>query len=139
PSCADVHDWSSTDRPSLRELEPGQGVNQGRFVVVVGPDGVGKTTFARRLLEQVEPEGRYFHFRPPARGRLKGHVPDAKPLPKGIPSGPAAVGWVRLLVSVLRFWIGYLSTVRPELRRGRTVVADRWGYGYLVQPRPLGF
>jgi thymidylate kinase len=107
--------------------------------VVVGPDGVGKSTFAEGLLDLLAPDGRYFHFRPPVRGPLASHVPDSVPLPKRTQSSRIIVGWVRLAISFARFWLGYLGSVNPELRRGVTVIADRWAYGYLVQPRPLGF
>jgi thymidylate kinase len=114
-------------------------VTRGKLVVVVGPDGVGKSTFAEGLLGRMAPDGRYFHFRPPVRGPLAQHVPDSVPLPKRTQTSHIVVGWFRLMVSVARFWLGYLGSVRPELRRGVTVVADRWAYGYLVQPTPLGF
>jgi thymidylate kinase len=40
---------------------------------------------------------------------------------------------------VIRFWTGYLVRVQPALSAGRLVVADRWAYGYLVQPAALRF
>lgn len=108
-------------------------------MAVVGPDGVGKTSFAVALLDGLAPRGRYFHFRPPGRGPLASSVPDTDPLAKnrGRVSPPA--GWARLLVAIGRFWWGYLRTVRPELNAGNVVVADRWAFGYLVQPTPLRF
>ena len=39
----------------------------------------------------------------------------------------------------MRCWGGYLSTVRPALKRGSLVIGDRWMYGYLVQPDALRF
>jgi thymidylate kinase len=46
---------------------------------------------------------------------------------------------MRLGVNVLRFWLGYLATIKPILRRGGLVVGDRWAYGYLVEPSALRF
>jgi thymidylate kinase len=40
---------------------------------------------------------------------------------------------------VVASWIGYLTAIRPTIARGELVVADRWIYGYLVQPQPLRF
>lgn len=113
----------------------------GRFVVIVGPDGVGKTSVATALMDLWGGPTAYFHFCPPIRGKL-----DSRPAP-GTPAGPkwpdepgsVVAGWVRLARNVARFAAGYLGSVRPAVRRGSLVVADRYFYGYLVQPRALRF
>lgn len=112
---------------------------RGRFAVVVGPDGVGKTTFAAALAAALGPDTRYFHFRPPVRAPLALGVPEMPPLPKA--RGPvfAPLGWVRLALGVVRFWTGYMVRVRPALRSGASVIGDRWAYGYVVQPQALRF
>lgn len=108
-------------------------------MVIVGPDGSGKTTVARRLLERHD--GRYFHFRPPFRSTSMPPLPptqEAAPTKEPPPSA-TPVGWLRIARNFLSSWIGYLTAVRPSLRRGDLVIGDRWMYGYLVQPRPLRF
>lgn len=110
----------------------------GKFLVVVGPDGVGKSTFASAVLRMAGPEGRYFHFRPPLH-QLDQEVPAHAAPPKRIPGGGKLAGWARIVIALIRFWAGYWLAIRPELRRGSVVVGDRWAYGYLVQPLPLGF
>lgn len=110
------------------------------FVALVGPDGVGKTTLAAELLEHRGGETQYVHFRP----RL-GSKPDSRPVkaatpePKLIDAGASPLGWLRITRSLFVFWAGYLVWIRPALRRGALVVADRWIYGYLAQPAALGF
>jgi len=117
-----------------------EGRPRGGFVVVVGPDGVGKTTVAEALLEGAPPGSGYFHFRPPASGRLApGPARESVPVPKYGGEVSRPMGWVRLAVSFGRFWLGYLRVVRPALRAGGLVVGDRWAYGYIVQPRSLRF
>jgi thymidylate kinase len=113
---------------------------RGAFVVVVGPDGVGKSGLARSLLELAPAECGYFHFRPPIGNPLRGDVPlDESPPPKNRTRPSVPLGWVRLGVGFVRFWVGHLATVLPAVRRGSLVVGDRWAYGYLVQPRALRY
>ncbi len=113
----------------------------GSFVVIVGPDGVGKTTVARKLIERFEGPTGYFHFRPPLHGPLQSAPPQhsAAPPGKGEPGGSVLLGWLRLLRNTARFWAGYVATVSPAVRRGALVVADRWAYGYVAQPLALRF
>ena len=46
------------------------GSERGTFVVIVGPDGVGKTTLARTILDRSQNGGFYFHFIPSPPTRL---------------------------------------------------------------------
>jgi thymidylate kinase len=114
-------------------------IGSGCFVVLVGPDGVGKTTVARALLAQHQGPAGYFHFLP-----LDGPLPrspDAAsiPPPKAGPGGSPVLGWIRLLRNAARCWVGYLRVVRPALKRHWLIVGDRWMYGYVVQPDTLKF
>jgi thymidylate kinase len=113
----------------------------GAFVVVVGPDGVGKTTVARSLTDQYDGPTAYFHFRPPLFGALAPRPPDAADLTmsRDAADGSRVLGWLRLVRNVIHFWLGYLMRVRPALNVGTLVVADRWAYGYLVHPHALRF
>jgi thymidylate kinase len=112
----------------------------GGFVVLVGPDGVGKTTVARALLAHHRGPAAYFHFLPPLRGPLsRSPGPAAPPPPKAAPGGWAVVGWIRLFRNAARCWVGYLTTVRPALNRSWLIIGDRWMYGYVVQPDALRF
>lgn len=109
---------------------------RGKFVVLVGPDGVGKTSVAVEIQRQTD--ARYFHFRP----TLGRSWPSPKPgqvLEKPTHVGGAFLSVLRLLLSWARFWLGYLLKIRPELRRGRHVIGDRWAFGYLAKPRELRY
>ena len=109
-------------------------------MVVVGPDGVGKSGLARTLLEMAPVESGYFHFRPPLRRPLLRGVPsDEAPTPKNRAEPSVPLGWLRLGLAFIRFWAGYIAAVRPAVRQGGLVVGDRWAYGYLVQPRGLRY
>lgn len=112
----------------------------GRFVVLVGPDGVGKTTIARELIAGHGGPAGYFHFLPPTSGALAA-APEIGSIvpPKATATGSPVLGWIRLLRNALRCWVGYLRTVRPAVKRKWLVVGDRWMYGYLVQPTSVKF
>jgi thymidylate kinase len=118
-----------------------EGSSKGGFVVLVGPDGVGKTSVADALVSMHDGRAAYIHFRPAIWSPLDSDSGAAVsvPMPKHHGSGSRLVGWVRLAWSFLAFWAGYLWRVRPAVRAGRLVVADRWGYGYFAQPTALRF
>lgn len=125
---------------SARAGQPRTG-DSGRFVVIVGPDGVGKTTLARNLLARYDGPTAYFHFRPPVRGPVRS-MPRTHPRPapsKGKKRGSVVLGWLRLGRNFVWFWLAYLATVLPTVRRGALVVGDRWAYGYVAQPYALKY
>ena len=109
---------------------------RGRFIVLVGPDGVGKTSVAVRLHEQLG--ARYFHFRPKLGEDWSGPEPGGV-LEKPDHSASTIESIARLGLNFVRFLLGHLIRVMPELRAGRDVVADRWAYGYLAKPAELRY
>jgi thymidylate kinase len=111
----------------------------GRFVVLVGPDGVGKTSVARALLAHYRGPAAYFHFLPPFDGRWPAPGPTSVPPPKARGGGSVMLGWIRLVRNAVRCWLGYVKSVRPALKRSFLVVGDRWMYGYIVQPAAMKF
>lgn len=112
----------------------------GRLVILVGPDGVGKTTVARAIIAQHRGPSAYFHFLPPIYGALACTAGESQSAPPKFTSrGSQTVGWIRLLKNAGRCWLAYLHNVRPALRRGWLIVGDRWMYGYLIQPYALRF
>jgi hypothetical protein len=128
--------FSAVTRPPIRRRRGG-----GLFVVIVGPDGIGKTTVARALVERFQGPTAYFHFTPPI-----GHALDTRPPDDEVhfprrtePRGSYVLGCLRLGRSVVRAWIGHACRVRPALDKGTLVVADRWLYGYVGDPLPLRF
>jgi thymidylate kinase len=138
---------------SVRQLESREGEGRslnaptrvtrshGAFVVIVGPDGVGKTTISRALVSAHGGPAAYFPFVPPIFEPLSASAPtNAAPhLGKGTAQGSRVVGCLRLVRNALRFWIAYLLRVRPATSAGALVIGDRGMYGYLVQPRALKF
>ncbi len=114
--------------------------DQGFFVVVCGPDGSGKTTLARTLMEKFGGPGLYFHFIPSPSTSLLDHVPEDDTLiEKNREAGSRFVGWLRIGRNLVRAWAAYLRAIKPATRSGRLVVGDRWLYGFVGQPLALKF
>jgi len=108
----------------------------GLFVVVLGPDGVGKTTLIEHLTRIAAPPFRrhkVFHLRPTLlwRRRRIGPVTD----PHGQPLRSRLGSVAKLFALLPDYWLGYALLVRPLLARSGLVVFDRYFHDLLVDPR----
>jgi dTMP kinase len=104
---------------------PPPAVLPGRFVVLDGLDGCGKTTQARRLAERLRKAGRdVVHAREPggtpAGERIRALLLDAD------------LGDIEPLTEVLLYQAARAEltarVIRPALARGAAVVCERWHY-----------
>jgi thymidylate kinase len=112
----------------------------GAYVLVAGPDGTGKSTLVRRL---VQLGGREFaavrtmHWRPgvlPRLGSLAGAgAPDATRPHSGPPYG-RLLSLVRLGYYWLDQVIGFWLVVSPSRRRGELVIIERGYWDMVVDP-----
>ena len=112
-----------------------------RFLALEGADGVGKSTVLRLLVPELVRRGGYkgylfFHWKP-IKGNLSyDAIPGDDPHnPRGKkPRNPVA-SLVFLAHHWLDFQVGYWRFVRPAIRAGRLVVADRYTYDVLLDPK----
>ncbi len=108
----------------------------GLFVVVLGPDGVGKTSTLNRLAERFGPtfrRHRIFHWRPGMLGRPdNGGGPVAAPHDEAPRGSLASVAYT--LGFFLDYWMGYGLVIRSLLARSALVVFDRYFHDLLVDP-----
>ena len=112
------------------------------MVVLVGPDGSGKTTTADELEKLCNQSGwavRRFHWRPailPSRARLTGgNVSlDVTRPHASIPHG-VLISCLMYVVYFLDFWLGFLLRLFPLLRRGTLVIYERYFYDVIYDPK----
>jgi thymidylate kinase len=126
------HFISEIVRRHRRWFEP-----TGVFMVILGPDGVGKSTLVKLLIEQLGPafrRRRVFHFRP----MLIAPQDETKILttdPHAVSPRGSLGSAMRLLGFFLDYWLGYLLLIRPLVARSGLVVFDRYFNDILVDPK----
>lgn len=99
----------------------------GLLVVLLGPDGVGKSTFSAKILEVFRPvfaSGRVLQWRPQVikpreKNPLVFVAPHSKP-PHGVLESIA-----RLVAVLADYWVGQVALVKPLLARSGLIVYDR--------------
>ncbi len=107
----------------------------GWWLVLLGPDGSGKSSVSAQVIAAMKPAFRRshaFHFWPwPAPMQSSAIVTDPHAeLPRG------AIGSaVKALYYAVRYGAGYLSTMKPMLIRSTLIVFDRYYHDILVDPR----
>ena len=112
----------------------------GLFIVVMGPDGAGKSTLIEHLVQAVSPafrRHRVFHWRPMLLWRRKAAGDTTQPH-----SHPPYAGWwstARLFAHLLDYWLGYCLVIRPLLARSGLVVFDRYFHDLLADPKRYRF
>jgi hypothetical protein len=119
---------------------------KGAFIVLVGLDGAGKTSFARNLCNALAADPavrktRYHHWIPSLRNRQY-----PWPATSETPRKKPAHGCLNYLLSMVRLtknllqagWV-YQLGIRRWVKRGDYVVVDRFIYNYWLDPVSLRY
>jgi thymidylate kinase len=118
---------------------------RGLFVVVLGPDGCGKSTLVGEMLHRIAAEFGHtwrFHWRPgllPKLSRTSHSAPPAFAPPPDTAAYGYFVSLVRYLYYLSDFVLGYWFVVYPKRRRNGLVIGERWYYDVIVNPARYGF
>jgi thymidylate kinase len=108
---------------------------RGMCIVMMGPDGVGKSTMRVHLLQRLGPlfrNTKSYHFRPRVIGRIGPGRPIQQPhsmKPRGRISSV-----LYLLVIFVDYWLGYMLHIRPLLKDSSLIVLDRYFVDILIDP-----
>jgi thymidylate kinase len=112
----------------------------GITIVLCGPDGCGKTTAGRGVIEQLSAtfsreKGRHFHWKPPVfsggRQAARGEVPD----PHNEPPRGRALSLFYFAAHWFEFFLGAIVRIRPITVRGGLVLIDRYYYDFFVDQK----
>jgi thymidylate kinase len=109
----------------------------GIFLVILGPDGVGKSTLVGQLIEQLGPafrRHRVFHWRPMLIApQDETGIPTLDP--HAVPPRGRLSSAVRLLGFFADYWLGYIVLTRPLVARSGLVLFDRYFHDILIDSR----
>ena len=118
--------------------------NKGLFVAFLGPDGTGKTTIAKSLIElysnyKLSSRDCLYHFKPSLLPTLGDKLKFGKGIVKGgrpYVSSPRSKFACLLKMSyyLLDYIIGYLFLIRPKLKKGKIIIFDRYFIDLAIDP-----
>jgi thymidylate kinase len=110
----------------------------GLLVAILGPDGVGKSSFSAKLLEMFQPvfsRGRVLQWRP----QVIKPRPDKNPLvfvsPHSKPAHGKTESVLRLLAVLVDYWVGQVVLIKPSLAQSSLLLYDRNFHDILVDTK----
>ena len=103
----------------------------GMHMVILGPDGVGKSTLIARLSLPCFRRVKQFHFRP---GILGKNSPGAVSQPHAQPPRSRLASLAKIFYYFVDHWLGYILKIYPAKVRNELVVFDRSFEDTFVDP-----
>jgi O-antigen/teichoic acid export membrane protein/thymidylate kinase len=106
----------------------------GIYVVILGPDGAGKSTLVNKILELMGPlfkSHRILQWRPQIIKPRARYSPYFNP-PHAKPPHGTVESILRIFMVLFDYWVGYPILIRPLLARGYLLIYDRDFHDLLV-------
>jgi len=123
----------------------------GLFVVLIGPDGCGKSTLNEMLetkCKRMFPGICHFHLFPKftlfsffdrvSRARWEKRQKESSEWERRSKEHSLMKSLLRCFYLLLRFWAGYWLWIYPRLAKGHLIIGERWGYDILFDPASKG-
>ncbi len=122
----------------------------GFFVVLIGPDGCGKSTISDGLRQHMQRAFRStwrFHWRPKLLPKLRNskssNQPQGAALDSAPPTGKSKYSGMVSLARYIYYWLdfvaGYWLIIYPRKARSTLIVGERYFPDILVHPERYGF
>jgi len=130
----------STIRKIKRFIQP-----SGIFIVIVGPDGCGKSTIntqSSHILERAFRKTWSFHWRPnllPKLGSTSGSSNFSDNTPSQHSKYKGLTSYIRFFYYWLDFVLGYWLVVYPKKSQTTFIIGERYYLDILVHPERYGF
>jgi len=124
--------WRELFRKVYRMLQP-----TGLFIVILGPDGSGKSSVIKQIIPDLAPAFRntqYVHLRPKLWGKNKANNVSVDD-PHGQKARSLSASVAKIFYFLFDYRMGYLLKIRPMLVRSTFVVFDRYYYDLLIDPK----
>lgn len=116
------------------------GLRKGKIVAFMGTDGCGKSTIINEVQKKVPEKFNgtyYFHLAPKIIYKAKPNHDVTQPHSKELRS--SFFSYVKLIIYLLEYWLGYLFIIRKLLREKKLVLFDRYYHDLLIDPRRYRF
>ena len=125
--------------------------NKGCFIVLMGPDGAGKSTVAAAIDDYASEHSllfQKFHWRPgllpkPGKNNPTQNSDTSNDVSPPLPPAEFAYGTLTSLIRytyyLMDFIFGYWIKLYPAKRSGALIIGERWYFDVIINPARYGF